>query len=370
MHRMAREVSWICLLSLLLACAGEDSDAAESNGSGPGSEDATAVGAIGAQGSAGDGADEPTTAAPGAEPVMTADGNPDAPPGSRIGCSEPIATQTISAPAPSGCLDDVSAGDHKFTCGDLSFLLMVPEQCTQYACGLIVDVHGGTMSGEQMRLVTELDRLAPPCDYIVLHPSETSPLVAGFQETSQWNSDDDPKVKEFIDNTLQAFSIDRSRVHFTGFSLGGNMSWRFICNHGSLFTSVAPIAATDSCANAGLNPEFPILYMHGHTDQVVSYDSAEQMRDSVVAGLGMGAPEIIDESDGYTRTRYTNSRGTTFDFLDHIFGGQALLDGHCVPGGIDLMSGPFSTTCSTPAGMEHLHWGETVLDFFLESEGR
>ena len=177
-----------------------------------------------------------------------------------LACDDgPLAMEPIDAPAPSGCLDDVSAGDHKFVCDDVSFLLKVPERCTEYACGLIIDVHGGTMSGEQMRDVTELDVLAPPCDYIVLHPSETSPLLAGVQATSQWNANDDPKIRDFIDRTLEAFQVDMDRVHFTGFSLGGNMSWRFICEHGELFTSVAPIAATDECGQGGLEPEFPLL---------------------------------------------------------------------------------------------------------------
>jgi len=284
----------------------------------------------------------------------------------------PIATVAIDPPATQDCLDDVSAGDHTFVCGDVSFLLKVPERCTEYACGLIVDVHGGTMSAEQMRDVTELDELAPPCDYIVLHPSETSPLVPGFMETSQWKQDggDDPKIRSFIDETLEAFQVDRDRVHFTGFSLGGGMSWRFICDHGELFTSVAPIAATIDCATGGLDPEFPILYMHGHSDAVEGYAAGEALVEAVADGMGMGSErEELEGDDLYTRYRYENDRGTTLDFIEHDYGGQPALDGHCVPGGVDL-EGPFATTCQTPAGEAHLRWGELVLDWFLETEGR
>ena len=282
----------------------------------------------------------------------------------------PIATVAIEPPVPQGCLDDVSAGDHTFVCGDVSFMLKVPERCTEYACGLIVDVHGGTMSAEQMRKVTELDELAPPCDYIVLHPSETSPLVPGFMETSQWHADDDPKIRSFIDETLEAFQVDRERVHFTGFSLGGGMSWRFICGHGELFTSVAPIAATTDCAAGGLDPEFPILYMHGHSDAVEDYAAGEALVEAVADGMGMGTERVELEGDNlYTRYRYENDRGTTLDFIEHDYGGQPALDGHCVPGGVDL-DGPFATTCQTPPGTAHVHWGELVLDWFLETEGR
>ncbi|MCP4600205.1 MAG: hypothetical protein GY847_06660 [Proteobacteria bacterium] len=343
----------IILLSVWsLGCdEGDDSDSRENNGDGDSDTDTD---------SDGDGdSDGDTDSDSDADPEI-------------VVCDEHIATEPIDPPVPDGCIKDASAGDHTFKCGDISFMLLVPERCTKYSCGLIVDVHGGTMKAPQMRKVTELDKLAPPCDYIVIHPWETSPLVPGVLETSQWHDDDDPKVKKFIDTTLSVFQIDRKRVHFTGFSLGGNMSWRFICKYGELFTSVAPIAAVDTCANNGLNPEFSILYMHGHDDLVVPFSSGEQMIKTVAKGLDMGDAKVLEDPKGYKRVRYENARGTTLDFIDHIYGGQAVLGGHCVPGGTDpsTITYPFGTTCTTPANIEYLHWGKTVLNWFLEVEGR
>ena len=110
--------------------------------------------------------------------------------------------------------------------------------------------------------------------------------------------------------------------------------------------------------------------MHGHTDAVVDYAAGEKMVTAVAVGMDMGdAREVLEEEDGYSRYRYENARGTTLDFIEHDFGGQPALDGHCVPGGVDL-EGPFATTCQTPDSIEHLRWGELVLDWFLEMEGR
>src|SRR5262252_782764 len=39
--------------------------------------------------------------------------------------------------APDDCITDISAGDHTFGCSGLTFLVMVDDLCTKYACGLI-----------------------------------------------------------------------------------------------------------------------------------------------------------------------------------------------------------------------------------------
>ena len=33
---------------------------------------------------------------------------------------------------------------------------------------------------------------------------------------------------------MEAFDVDRDRVHFTGFSQGGFMTWKFICDHADI----------------------------------------------------------------------------------------------------------------------------------------
>jgi hypothetical protein len=50
-------------------------------------------------------------------------------------------------------------------------MVMVDEKCTQFACGLIFDVHGAAMSGDIMRQDTHLHELAPSKGYITVHPS-------------------------------------------------------------------------------------------------------------------------------------------------------------------------------------------------------
>jgi hypothetical protein len=81
------------------------------------------------------------------------------------------AMSRIEAPEPSGCITDVGPGDHAYSCDGITYLVMVDKMCTQLACGLILDIHGASMSAEIMRANTGLQKLAPSKGYLVVHPS-------------------------------------------------------------------------------------------------------------------------------------------------------------------------------------------------------
>jgi poly(3-hydroxybutyrate) depolymerase len=52
-----------------------------------------------------------------------------------------------SAPAPGGCITDVSRGAHTFTCEGLRTDAFVPESCRRPGCGIVLELHGDTGSG-------------------------------------------------------------------------------------------------------------------------------------------------------------------------------------------------------------------------------
>jgi hypothetical protein len=62
------------------------------------------------------------------------------------------------------------------------------------------------------------------------------------------------------------------------------------------------------------------------------------------------------------------------DYIEHDYGGQPVLDGHCIPGGVDISGtgmnnfGLNATTCTT--GMIAINWGELALQWFLDHPRR
>jgi polyhydroxybutyrate depolymerase len=275
-------------------------------------------------------------------------------------------SQDPGALTPDDCITDVSAGDHTFSCGGLTFLVMVDEQCAQGGCGLIFDVHGGTMGGAQMRDNTHLHELAPKEGYLVVHPSATPENTGGA-----WSAENYPVVADFMDRMMAVFQADPKRVHMTGFSQGSMMTFWFLCNRNELLASAAPVAgASDAtCMNASWAPRVPVLYMNGTGDRASTIDESRGMVDGIVGSLALTGGEEIAGDGHYHRKHWQGSEGMVFDYIEHDYGGQAVLGGHCIPGGTDLEGaannfGLNATTCST--GEIALNWGELALAWFKD----
>ncbi|MEX1368319.1 MAG: hypothetical protein AB1Z98_34630 [Nannocystaceae bacterium] len=268
------------------------------------------------------------------------------------------------------CIDDGSAGEHVYACGRLSYDVTIPEPCLSQACGVIVDVHGFTMSGAMQEANTELRQRGSARGYIVVQPN-ANPLPPA----ASWNPGvDDEAVVDFMLRVADAFHADRDRLHLTGFSQGGFMTWRVVCEHADLFGSVAPAAACGDGAIAdcdfgtGQQPSEPvdILYMHGTQDVLVPFACFEVRREAVIAAYGLGDEQVVVEGDGYRHTRHESAGGTVLELLVHEYSAQntVVLGGHCFPGSDDPGNATgqlFSYACVEPT---ELHWGDAVLDFF------
>jgi dienelactone hydrolase len=280
-------------------------------------------------------------------------------------------TGDFPEPVPDDCITDVSAGHHAFLCDGLTYDVEVPDACLEMACGMIFDVHGYTMSAQMQDANTGLRALGQEHGYIVVQPNaEPDPPGAS------WNGEvDDPKVFDFMQRVAAAWHVDAARWHFTGFSQGGFMSWRFICAHADVLASVAPGAACgDSfafgdCSFMGEDvPSEPldILYMHGTSDALINFSCAAPRRDAVVAHFGLGDEEVVAEGEKYRWTRH-ESDDVTFEFVQHDYVADSfILSGHCYPGSHDESGAPgqlFSYACLEPT---EFAWGESVMQFFMD----
>lgn len=280
------------------------------------------------------------------------------------------ARQPIDPPVADDCITDVSPGDHTFTCSGVTFLVKVTEECTKFACGVIFDVHGATMSGQQMRDNTKLHELAPPLGFITVHPSATPSNTGGTWDLQA----DPPKVADFLKRTIAAYHVDPKRVHFTGFSQGSAHTFYMLCNHPELLASAAPLSGNSadvSCIDQNWKPRVPFLFMSGITDSSLAIADFRTRVDGFVEKLGLTGGDVIGSDGHYTRKHWRDAEGRDYDFIEHDYGGQPVLAGHCVPGGTDISGSPNNfvlnaTTCTTPANVEHLHWGKTALQWFLD----
>lgn len=278
----------------------------------------------------------------------------------------------IEPPQPSGCIDDVGPGDHVYTCDGIRYDARIPEACTTRACGLIFDVHGFSMTGAMQEASTHLKDRGEEHGYVVFQPNAT-----GTPPLSSWMpATDDDKVFATLELARDTFHIDTDRIHFTGFSQGGAMTWRMLCHHADVFASVAP-AAEAGCDFAGTempSRELDVLFLQGHLDALISFDTvAVPQRDAIVAGWSMGTGEVVASGAAYTRTRFTSAAGTRFEFLEHDYSAgpcAITIDGHCFPGSDDpgTASGQACSFACLPPN--DFVWGEQTMQFFLDHPRR
>jgi dienelactone hydrolase len=281
------------------------------------------------------------------------------------------AVAAFEAPEPAGCIDEVGAGKHTFMCGELTFEVTVPAQCLKEACGVILDVHGWFMHGVMERDETELDRLGEENGYLAIHPTATlQPGMLSAEPEHSWRSGvDDAPLHDFLVDFIDVFNADEDRIHVTGFSQGGAMTWRLIAAYPGLFASAAPAAAatgnlgggTGAAVGSDADKALPLLFLHGTTDALSPHTVAMSQRDTYVAGWGLGAEEEVESGDGYTWSRFSNDDGLVFEFLQHDYASVLpFLKGHCFPG---------STTGGILACKQEeppFHWGELVMQFFKD----
>jgi predicted peptidase len=102
-------------------------------------------------------------------------------------------------------------------------------------------------------------------------------IVAPDCPTRSWT---DPiaerAVMALVRSVLNEYSIDRSRVVVTGFSMGGRGTWFMASRHPDLFTAAISIAGAPGDAPLERLAKTPIYVIHSKDDEVVPFASTER----------------------------------------------------------------------------------------------
>lgn len=123
-------------------------------------------------------------------------------------------------------------------------------------------------------------------------------IVAPDCPTRAWT---DPMAERavlaLLQSVLNEYSIDRSRVLVTGFSLGGRGTWFMASQHADLFTAAIPMAGATGDTPIDRLATMPTYVIHSRDDDVVPFAPSER----VVAELKrLGRPIELEALDGVT----------------------------------------------------------------------
>lgn len=269
-----------------------------------------------------------------------------------------------------------TVGTNVFSCGDFGVTVAAPALCSAQSCPILLDIHGLGMSADAEDANTNLRALGNAAGFIVVQPTAPSRTVYG----PTWLNTDDDAVWAAFMQAKAAWKADDKRVHVTGFSQGGYMAWRLLCEHSDVLASVAPGAAgvdkcpadnfNTTCAFTGASvPKAPIdvLFVAGNQDAIVPPSCTAPQIAAVVAAWG-GTKTKIDGDGSFERDRYTGAAGNDFEVLTHDYttdpaGLLASNKGHCYPGATPKTGTVWDAVACKPPNS--FAWGQEVLQFFI-----
>lgn len=279
--------------------------------------------------------------------------NPGEPPPAELDAAPPGADAAVpdTAPPPSfACAPAPTAGHQEIDCPEgVHVDVEVSPACVAGGCGIIFDVHGFTMTADQLDTHTRMRLLAPPLGYIVVQPTASGLWGDGGHDDVLW---------AFAQATAYVLHTDPDRLHFMGFSQGAILTFHMLCAHADAIASIAPDSGNGCFGSSGTpSAQRPVLYVQGTSDNVQPFSIfGGPVRDAILGTWDFGAPTTIGSGAGFVATRWTTSTGTAFEFWQHDYRAGDLLGGHCLP----VPNGSGTYKCSNA----EFDYSSEVLRFF------
>ena len=161
----------------------------------------------------------------------------------------------------------------RWMCG-YSYIVDIPKDYdSKKEYPLVVFLHGG-VDGNQSKLKYR----AGLRNSFYMSDDNQYILVVPFKIGFDW---DPKKIIDIIEDVKSNLSVDVSRVHLTGLSMGGRGSFIVASEYPDVFASIMPLSPHHTPYNyLSLKDKvknIPILISHGDIDQVSSFDIAKEM---------------------------------------------------------------------------------------------
>ena len=162
---------------------------------------------------------------------------------------------------------------------------------------LILWLHGFGGSGVEQETYFSLRSQVDERGFMLCLPDGSEDLAG----TRFWNAtdaccdladlepDDSDYLRGLIETIIADYPVDLDRIHVTGWSNGGFMSYRMACDHADLIASVATLAGATFLDVTQCTPSEPVhvLQLHGTLDDVIAYDGG------CFDGCHPSAPETV-----------------------------------------------------------------------------
>jgi polyhydroxybutyrate depolymerase len=158
---------------------------------------------------------------------------------------------------------------------DRTYRIYRPASVGSKPVPLVVALHGGFGTGQNMEDQTGFDALADRYGFIVVYPD-------GVRRA--WNAgtccatpmkekiDDVGFVRAVIAEVESRYPIDRTRVYGTGFSNGAMLLHRIACEAPDTFVAIAPVSGGPMVSTCNERTPIPTLLIQGIADPRIPWN--------------------------------------------------------------------------------------------------
>lgn len=160
----------------------------------------------------------------------------------------------------------------------LNYYLYLPEDYDQSDENypLILFLHG---AGERGDTLEDLDRVlihGVP-QYIKHNPDFPFIVVMPQCPTMSYWPIQVENLKVLLDEIIENYRVDRSKVYLTGLSMGGYGTWYLAYQYPEYFAAIAPVCGGGIPSSADRLKDMPIWVFHGEKDPVVPIIESEML---------------------------------------------------------------------------------------------
>jgi len=179
-------------------------------------------------------------------------------------------------------------GDYEFSLTseglERKYLVHVPSSYDAIkSTPVVFNFHGGGGSAEGHRDKTNMNENSEKHGYIVVYPNGIPARGFEIVNALNWNSgmnfkglsqaDDVDFFLKMINNLKNQFNIDEKRIYSTGFSNGGQMSYKLACDLPDKIAAIAPVGAPVNIeASCDSSKSTPVMIVHGKKDPCALYE--------------------------------------------------------------------------------------------------
>ena len=184
----------------------------------------------------------------------------------------------------------------------IGYLLYLPKDYgkTQDKWPLMIFLHGAGERGSDLNKVKvhgppKLIERGKDLPFIIVSPQCPS---------GHWWPTKVETVMALIDEIVEKYNVDESRIYLTGLSMGGYGTWAIACAHPERFAAIVPICGGGQPYLASRLRDVPVWAFHGEKDPVVPVRESQRMVAVVNAAGGNARLTVYPDAqhDSWTQT--------------------------------------------------------------------